>query len=55
MISKLYGYFIILFGVAIAFFMVGRLTKGGGLGIRVILYFIYAIFGAVCLTVVLVS
>lgn len=55
MISRFYGYFIILFGVAIAFFMVRKLTEGGGLGIRLILNFIVAVFGAVCLTVILVS
>lgn len=55
MISRFYGYSIILFGVAIAFFMVHKLTEGGGLGIRLILNFIVAIFGAVCLIVILAS
>lgn len=55
MVSKLCMYFIILFCLAIAFFMVRRMTEGGGLGIRLILYFIVAVFGAVCLTVVLAS
>lgn len=55
MVAKLCVYSIILFGVAIAFFMVHKLTEGGGLGIRLILNFIVAVFGAVCLTVILVS
>lgn len=54
MVSKLCMYFIILFCLAIAFFMVRRMTEGGGLG-RLILYSIVAVFGAVCLTVVLAS
>lgn len=55
MVSKLCVYFIILFCLAIAFFMVRRMTEGGGLGIRLILYSIVAVFGAVCLTVILLS
>lgn len=55
MVSKLCVYFIILFCLTIEFFMVRRMTEGGGLGIRLILYFIVAIFGAVCLTVILLS
>ncbi len=55
MVSKLCVYFIILFCLAIAFFMVRRMTEGGGLGIRLILYSIVAIFGAVCLMVILLS
>lgn len=55
MVSKLCVYFIILFCLAIEFFMVRRMTEGGGLGIRLILYFIVAIFGAVCLMVILLS
>ena len=55
MASKFYVYSIILFCLVIAFFMVRRMTEGGGLGIRLILYFIVAIFGAVCLIVILAS
>lgn len=55
MVSKFCVYFIILFCLAIEFFMVRRMTEGGGLEIRLILYFIVAIFGAVCLTVILLS
>lgn len=55
MVSKFCVYFIVLFCLAIAFFMVRRMTEGGGLEIRLILYFIVAIFGAVCLTVILLS
>ena len=54
MVSKLCVYFIILFYLAIAFFMVRRMTERGSL-IRLILYFIVAIFGAVCLIVNLAS
>lgn len=54
MVSKLCMYFIILFCLAIAFFMVRRMTERGGLG-RLILYSVVAVFGAVCLTVVLAS
>lgn len=54
MVSKFYVYSIILFCLVIAFFMVRRMTERGGLG-RLILYSIVAVFGAVCLTVVLVS
>lgn len=55
MVAKLCVYSIILFCLAIAFFMVRRMTEGGGLEIRLILYFIVAIFGAVCLIVTLAS
>ena len=54
MVSKFYVYSIILFCLVIAFFMVRRMTERGGLG-RLILSSIVAVFGAVCLTVVLVS
>lgn len=54
MVSKFYVYSIILFCLVIAFFMVRRMTERSGLG-RLILYSIVAVFGAVCLTVVLVS
>lgn len=54
MASKFYMYSFILSCLAIAFFMVRRMTERGGLG-RLILCSIVAVFGAVCLTVVLVS
>lgn len=55
MASKFYVYSFILSCLVIAFFMVRRMTERGGLGIRLILNFIVAVFGAVCLTVILVS
>lgn len=51
---KVLRVFHFLFCLVIAFFMVRRMTERGGLG-RLILYSIVAVFGAVCLTVVLVS
>lgn len=54
MALKFYVYSIILFCLAIAFFMVRRMTERGGLG-RLILYSIVVVFGAVCLTVALAS
>lgn len=54
MVSKFYVYSFILFCLVIAFFMVRRMAERGGLG-RLILYSIVAVFGAVCLTVVLAS